>query len=92
MKVTPFGFSNVPAMFECLMNACLVDDSIIVRRMFEEPLRNTQRFVEKLKMTNLTIKPSKCNLFRCEVSHLGSSYIPSQSKITIPLVKDLPLS
>lgn len=88
----PFGFSNVPAMFECLMNACLVDDIIIVKRMFKEPLRNTRRFVEKLKITNLTLNPSKCNSFRCEVSHLGSSYITSQSKITIPPVKDLSLS
>ncbi|GFS37940.1 retrovirus-related Pol polyprotein from transposon 17.6 [Nephila pilipes] len=53
--------------------ACLVylDDIIIIGRAFEDHLRNFQRLLEKLKMVNLKLNPSKCNLFRREVGYLG---------------------
>ncbi|GFX27804.1 retrovirus-related Pol polyprotein from transposon 17.6 [Trichonephila clavipes] len=53
--------------------ACLVhlDDIIIVRCSFEEHLKNIRRVLQKLKETNLKLSPSKCHLFRREVTYLG---------------------
>ncbi|GFX63746.1 hypothetical protein TNCV_215461 [Trichonephila clavipes] len=78
-KVMPFGLCNAPATFECLMEtvlgglsyeACL-DDIIIVGRSFEEHLKNIRRLLQKLKGANLKLSPSKCLLFRREVTYLG---------------------
>ncbi|GFU29205.1 retrovirus-related Pol polyprotein from transposon 412 [Trichonephila clavipes] len=81
-KVMPFGLCNAPATFECLMEtvlgglsyeACLVylDDNIIVGLSFEEHLKNIRRVLQKLKEANLKLSPSKCHLFRREVTYLG---------------------
>ncbi|GFY31200.1 retrovirus-related Pol polyprotein from transposon 17.6 [Trichonephila clavipes] len=81
-KVMPFGLCNTPATFERLMKtvlgglsyeACLVylDDIIIVGRSFEEHLKNIRRVLQKLKEANLKLSPSKCHLFRREVTYLG---------------------
>ncbi|GFR04088.1 retrovirus-related Pol polyprotein from transposon 17.6 [Trichonephila clavata] len=53
--------------------ACLVylDDIIIVRRSFEEHLNNIRRVLQKLKEAKLKLSPSKCHLFRREVTYLG---------------------
>ncbi|GFX02680.1 hypothetical protein TNCV_2011241 [Trichonephila clavipes] len=53
--------------------ACLVylDDLIIVGRSFEEHLKNIRRVLQKLKEANLKLSPSKCHLFRREVTYLG---------------------
>ncbi|GFS39102.1 retrovirus-related Pol polyprotein from transposon gypsy [Nephila pilipes] len=61
--------------------ACLIylDDIIIVGCTFEDHLRNIRRVLEKLKIANLKLNPSKCNLFRCEVDYLG--YIISAKSV-----------
>ncbi|GFW41171.1 retrovirus-related Pol polyprotein from transposon 17.6 [Trichonephila clavipes] len=80
-KVMPFGLCNAPATFERLMEtvlgglsyeACLdyLDDIIIVGRSFEEHLKNIRRVLQKLKEANLKLSPSKCHLFRREVTYL----------------------
>ncbi|GFW57300.1 retrovirus-related Pol polyprotein from transposon 17.6 [Trichonephila clavipes] len=53
--------------------ACLVylDDIIIVERSFEEHLKNIRHVLQKLKEANLKLIPSKCHLFRREVTYLG---------------------
>ncbi|GFR31540.1 retrovirus-related Pol polyprotein from transposon 17.6 [Trichonephila clavata] len=53
--------------------ACLVylDDIIIVGRSFEEHRNNIRRVLQKLKEANLKLSPSKCHLFRGEVTYLG---------------------
>ncbi|GFR32154.1 retrovirus-related Pol polyprotein from transposon 17.6, partial [Trichonephila clavata] len=53
--------------------ACLVylDDIIIVGRSFEEHFNNIRRVLQKLKEANLKLSPSKCHLFRREVTYLG---------------------
>ncbi|GFX49145.1 retrovirus-related Pol polyprotein from transposon 412 [Trichonephila clavipes] len=77
-----FGLCNAPATFERLMEtvlgglsyeACLVylDDIIIVGRSFEEHLKNIRRVLQKLREANLKLSPSKCHLFRREVTYLG---------------------
>ncbi|GFY19212.1 retrovirus-related Pol polyprotein from transposon 17.6 [Trichonephila clavipes] len=81
-KVMPFGLCNAPATFERLMETvlgglsyetCLVylDDIIIVVRSFEEHLKNIRHVLQKLKEANLKLNPSKCHLFRREVTYLG---------------------
>ncbi|GFX40081.1 hypothetical protein TNCV_4317171 [Trichonephila clavipes] len=81
-KVMPFGLCNAPATFERLMEtvlgelsyeACLVnlDDIIIVGRSFEKHLKNIRRVLQKLKEADLKLSPSKCHLFRREVTYLG---------------------
>ncbi|GFW58047.1 retrovirus-related Pol polyprotein from transposon 17.6 [Trichonephila clavipes] len=81
-KVMPFGLCNAPATFEHLMEtvlgglsyeACLVylDDIIIVGLSFEEHLKNIRRVLQKLREANLKLSPSKCHLFRREVTYLG---------------------
>ncbi|GFQ98763.1 retrovirus-related Pol polyprotein from transposon 17.6 [Trichonephila clavata] len=53
--------------------ACLVylDDIIIVGHSFEEHFNNNRRVLQKLKEANLKLSPSKCHLFRREVTYLG---------------------
>ncbi|GFX11712.1 hypothetical protein TNCV_4340581 [Trichonephila clavipes] len=78
----PFGLCNAPATFERLMEtvlgglsyeSCLVylDEIIIVGRSFEEHLKNIGCGLQKLKEANLKLSPSKCHLFRREVTYLG---------------------
>ncbi|GFY12548.1 retrovirus-related Pol polyprotein from transposon 17.6 [Trichonephila clavipes] len=79
----PFGLCAMPLQLsKCLMEtvlgglsyeACLVylDDIIIVRRSFEEHLKNIGRVLQKLKEAYLKLSPSKCHLFRREVTYLG---------------------
>ena len=77
-----FGLCNSPATFGRLMEtvlrgpsyeACLVysDDIIIVGCTFEDHLINIRKVLEKLRMANLKLNPSKCKLFCLEVSYLG---------------------
>ncbi|GFU82851.1 retrovirus-related Pol polyprotein from transposon 17.6 [Trichonephila clavipes] len=77
-----FGLCNHPATFEHFMEtllgglsyeACLVylDDIIIVGCSFEEHKKNIRRVLQKLKEANLKLSPSKCHLFRREVTYLG---------------------
>ncbi|GFW94050.1 retrovirus-related Pol polyprotein from transposon 17.6 [Trichonephila clavipes] len=77
-----FGLCNAAATFERLMetvlgglsyDTCLVylDKIIIVGRSFEEHLKNIRRVLQKLKEANLKLSPSKCHLFRREVTYLG---------------------
>ncbi|GFY22203.1 retrovirus-related Pol polyprotein from transposon 17.6 [Trichonephila clavipes] len=81
LKVMPFGLCNAPATFECLMEtvlgglsyeACLgyLDDIIILGFSFEEHLKNIRRVLQKLREANLKLSPSKCHLFRREVTYL----------------------
>lgn len=66
----PFGFCNVPATFEHLMNTALIDliwkicvylnDVIIYEKIFEEKIINLKR---KLS-ANLFMTSKKCTFFR----------------------------
>ncbi|GFT72328.1 retrovirus-related Pol polyprotein from transposon 17.6 [Trichonephila clavipes] len=78
----PFRLCNAPATFKHLMETvlgglsyedCLVylDDIIMLGRSFEENLKNIRRVLQKLTEANLKLSPSKCHLFRREVSYLG---------------------
>ncbi|GFW61248.1 retrovirus-related Pol polyprotein from transposon 297 [Trichonephila clavipes] len=78
----PFGLCNAPATIESLIETvlgglsyevCLVYlyDIIIVGCSFEEHLKYIRHVLQKLKEANLKLSPSKCHLFRREVTYLG---------------------
>ncbi|GFX53964.1 retrovirus-related Pol polyprotein from transposon 17.6 [Trichonephila clavipes] len=48
-----------------------LDGIFIVGCSFEEHLKNIWRVLQKLKEANLKLSPSKCHLFRREVTYLG---------------------
>ena len=81
-KKMPFGLTNAPAVFMRLMNAimsgilwkfCLpyMDDIMIFSKTFEEHLDHVDEVLCRLIDAGLTLKGSKCSLFRQEVTYLG---------------------
>ncbi|GFT04898.1 retrovirus-related Pol polyprotein from transposon 17.6 [Trichonephila clavipes] len=81
-KVMPVGLRNAPATFKRLMETVLrrlsnevcvvyLDDIMIVGCSFEEHLKNIRRVLQKLKEAILKLSPSKCHLFRREVTFHG---------------------
>ena len=63
-----------------------LDDVISFGRTFDEALERLEELFERIKTANLKLKPSKCNLFRKEVSFLGhrvneSGVMPDTVKI-----------
>ncbi|GFX69680.1 retrovirus-related Pol polyprotein from transposon 297 [Trichonephila clavipes] len=48
-----------------------LDEIFIVGCSFEKNLKNIRRVLQKLKEANLKLSPSKCHLFRREVTYLG---------------------
>ena len=89
--VMTFGFCNVPATFQRLMETvfsglardkCFVylDDVLVVGQTFEEHLSNLREVFTRLKEAGLKLKPSKCHLAKSQVAYLG--YVVSRQGIT----------
>ena len=81
-NVMPFGLTNAPATFQRLMDAvlaglrwqtCLVylDDIIVFAPDFDTHIQRLDEVFKRLAASNLSLKPSKCELFREEVAYLG---------------------
>ena len=81
-RVLPFGLCNAPAIFERLMEfvlaglvgtSCLVylDDIVIFSRTFEDHISRLTDVLTRLRQANLKLKPTKCFLFRQEITYLG---------------------
>ena len=81
-NVMPFGLCNAPATFQRLMDSvlaglqwssCLVylDDIIVIRKTFEDHLRNLAEVFDRLRSANLKLKPTKCAFACKEVAFLG---------------------
>lgn len=81
-QVLPFGISNAPSCYERLMELvlrglrwekclCYLDDIIVFGSSFEQAVENLKIVFDKLRSANLTLKPSKCDLFQRKVSFLG---------------------
>uniref|UniRef100_A0A3B4WDD1 Gypsy retrotransposon integrase-like protein 1 n=2 Tax=Seriola lalandi dorsalis TaxID=1841481 RepID=A0A3B4WDD1_SERLL len=81
-NVMPFGLCNAPATFQRLMDrvlvglqweTCLVylDDIIVLGRDITQMLERLVQVFTRLRGANLKLKPSKCCLFREQVSYLG---------------------
>ena len=81
-NVMPFGLCNAPATFQRLMDCvmfglnfetCLVylDDIIVFSADIDSHLQRLKLLFERLKLTNLKLKPSKCKLIQRSVKFLG---------------------
>uniref|UniRef100_A0A3B1IQI2 Gypsy retrotransposon integrase-like protein 1 n=1 Tax=Astyanax mexicanus TaxID=7994 RepID=A0A3B1IQI2_ASTMX len=81
-NVMPFGLCNAPATFQRLMDrvlaglqweTCLVylDDIILLGKDVPEMLQRLAQVFDRFRQANLKLKPTKCCLFRRQVSYLG---------------------
>lgn len=81
-NVMPFGLCNAPATFQRLMDLvlagldwshCLVfiDDLVILGATFRTHLQNLQAVFQRLRDSNLRVKPSKCSFLQSKVHFLG---------------------
>ena len=98
-KRMPFGLTNAPATFQRFMNRvlsgltysfCMVylDDVIIYSNSISDHLNHLQLVFDRLALAGLTLKASKCQLFRSSVSFLGHTISsegikPDQSKLKV---------
>ena len=78
----PFGLTNAPATFQRLMESCLgglhlnwciiyLDDIVVFSRTPEEHLHRLKAVFNKLEAAVLKLKPSKCDLFKQQITYLG---------------------
>ncbi|XP_042865110.1 uncharacterized protein LOC122248852 [Penaeus japonicus] len=79
-RVLPFGLTNSPAVFNRVMREVLqgvrgveafVDDILVHSSTFEEHLEILEEVFQRLRGTNMTIKPSKCEIGHKEIQYLG---------------------
>jgi hypothetical protein len=80
--VVPFGLTNAPATFMCLMNNVLrkfldkfvlvfIDDIIILSKNREEHGEHLRLVLQVLREHQLYTKFSKCDFFQKQVHYLG---------------------
>ncbi|MCG8621789.1 MAG: DDE-type integrase/transposase/recombinase [Proteobacteria bacterium] len=78
----PFGLCNAPATFQRLMQNCLgelnltycliyLDDIIVFSRTPVEHLQRMRVVFDRLREHGLKLKPSKCTLFKTEITYLA---------------------
>ena len=78
----PLGLTNAPAMFQRLMEMCLgdlhlnwciiyLDNIIIFSKTPEDHIKRLRRVFAKLAQPSRKLKPSKCKLFKTQISVLG---------------------
>ena len=78
----PFGLTNMPAMFQHLIETCLgelhlnwciiyLDDIIIFLKTPQEHLKQPRGVFERLAQAGLKLKPSKCEFFWDSLHYLG---------------------
>ena len=78
----PFGFTNAPATYQCLMENCLgdlhlnwciiyLDNIIIYSKTLEEHVKRLEAVFKKLSKAGLKLKPSKCEFFKSEITYIG---------------------
>ena len=90
-NVMPFGLSNAPATFECMMETllsdflwkkCLVylDDVIVFGKTFQECISNLQEIVERIHSNGLKLNVKKCKLFQKSITYLGRIISPDGIK------------
>eukprot|EP00253_Pinus_taeda_P012645 PITA_12645 len=80
--VLPFGLTNAPAMFMCLMNSIFhhylnrfvlifIDDILVYSRNMEEHHEHLRKVLQTLWEHQLYAKFSKCDFFKEEIQYLG---------------------
>ena len=81
-KVMPFGWTNAPATFQCIMNEVLapflrkfvmvfLDDILIYNPDLDSHLAHLEQVLETLKNNQLYLKKSKCSFAQGQVEYLG---------------------
>jgi len=94
--VVPFGFTNAPTTFMCLMNSVLcpylefyfiffVDDILVYSKNEEDHLKHLVAVLRFLREHQLYSKLSKCSFFQTEVHYLG--HVVSKEGIAVDLEK-----
>ena len=80
--VMPFGMTNAPATFQCLMNRTFaketqecakvyMDDFMIHSRTREQHHKDVRRILDKMRRAQLKGHPDKCDFFMTEIEFLG---------------------
>eukprot|EP00253_Pinus_taeda_P009062 PITA_09062 len=80
--VLPFGLTNAPATFMCLMNSIFhqyldrfvlifIDDILVYSRTIEEHQEHLRKVLQTLQEHQLYAKFSKCDFFKEEIQYLG---------------------
>eukprot|EP00253_Pinus_taeda_P014098 PITA_14098 len=80
--VFPFGLTNAPATFMCLMNSIFhqyldrfvlifIDDILVYSRTMEEHQEHLRKVLQTLREHQLYAKFSKCDFFKEEIQYLG---------------------
>ena len=78
----PFGITNAPAIFMCLMNnvmhkylykfvAVFIDDILIYSKTEEEHKEHVKILLRELWEHQLFVKFSKCDFFKDKIQYLG---------------------
>ena len=90
-RVMPFGFKNVPAVFQRLMQNVLsnvkgdadknfvdmyLDDIIIFSETLNEHFSHIRKVLQCFKKANLKLNPKKCRFCCSEVEYLGHVVTP----------------
>jgi len=81
-NVMPMGLCNAPSTFQRCMELVMrglqweilliyLDDLIVFSKTFDEHLERLDKVLSRLSEAGLKLKPSKCVLFKSEVSFLG---------------------
>ena len=98
----PFGITNAPAVFQCLMRRVLmglnrpegpdmvtvyIDDILVFSSTLDEHLQHLQSVVQWLKQAGLKLNPQKCHFITQEVEYLGHIITPDGLKKNPRLVE-----
>jgi hypothetical protein len=84
--VVPFGFSNAPSIFMCLMNgifkkyldnfvSIFLDDILIYSKSKEEHEKYLRMVLQVLREHQLHAKLIKCSFYQKKYTFLGSYYL-----------------
>jgi hypothetical protein len=94
--VVPFGLSNAPVVFMCLMNGIFreyldkfvivfLDDILIYSKSEEEHEQHLRMVLQVLREHRLYAKLSKCSFYHKQIHYLG--HIISEEGIEVDLEK-----
>lgn len=101
-RVMPFGLSNAPAVFQCLMQqvesslnpesgpdyvSVYLDDIFVFFRSLEDHLEHLQQVISRLKDVGLKLNPAKCYFVWSELEYLGHLVTRNRLKTSPRLFK-----